>query len=516
MLHRPILPLILAGILGLGLAGVLCANGLAQDEPAATAPEATADAPAAADEAPAEAEAAAPSMAVLDDMDALWTCVAAFLVFFMQAGFAMVETGLTRAKNACNILMKNLMDFAVGSVAFWLVGFGIMFGVTSTGWFGTNNFFFDAVKEVPALGKSVSFGWSFLIFQTVFCATAATIVSGAMAERTKFVSYLIYSAVISALLYPIFGSWAWGSLWAGGGWLEGKGFHDFAGSTVVHSMGGWAALAGALVLGPRIGKYTKDGKINPIPGHNIPLVALGVFILWLGWFGFNPGSTTSVSPYEDPNGVIGTGFASIAVTTNLAAATGAIAAMITTWLAFKKPDPSLTLNGALAGLVAITAGCDVTTPMTASIIGLVAGVLVIGSVVFFDKIRIDDPVGAVSVHGVCGAWGTLATGLFATKTGLFMGGGADLFISQIIGVVSCFAFMFPAALILFLALKYTVGLRVSEQEEIEGLDIHEHGLTAYPAAWVADMHPGGAAYVKAAAPAMASAPIGHVSTEGAS
>ena len=400
------------------------------------------------------------------DTNTLWTCIAAFLVFFMQAGFAMVEAGFTRAKNACNIIMKNLMDFSIGSLTFWLVGFGLMFGATGTGWFGTTNFLYDAAGD--------NFNWAFLIFQTVFCATAATIVSGAMAERTKFSSYLIYTVIITVVVYPIFGSWAWGSLLDGDGWLEGRGFLDFAGSTVVHSIGGWAALAGAIVLGARIGKY--DGKkITPIPGHNIPLAALGVFILWLGWFGFNPGSTTAVG---------GGSFAFIAVTTNLSAAAGAIGAMATSWVLFKKPDPSFTMNGALAGLVAITAGCDVIPVHFAALTGLLAGLLVVLSCVLIDKIRIDDPVGAVSVHGVCGAWGTLAVGLFAQDVGLFSGGGTAQLGIQALGVAAAFLWAFPVSFGIFYAIHATVGLRVSEEEEIEGLDLTEHGIYAYPPALV--------------------------------
>ncbi len=436
------------------------------------------------------------SKTITGNVDAMWTLLAAFLVFFMQAGFALVETGFTRAKNACNIIMKNLMDFSLGSLLFWLVGFGLMFGVTN-GMFGTTAFLFDGVEQAEATGKTESFAWAFLIFQTVFCATAATIVSGAMAERTKFTSYLIYSVAITAVIYPIFGSWAWGSLWAGSGWLEApaggwlesmelSGFHDFAGSTVVHSIGGWCALAGAIVLGARIGKY-RNGKPMPIPGHNIPLAALGVFILWLGWFGFNPGSTTAVGPD-------GASFAFIAITTNLSAAAGAVAAMITSWILFKKPDPSFALNGALAGLVAITAGCDVMTPALAVLTGLVGGVLVVFSVLMLDKMKIDDPVGAVSVHGVCGAWGTIAIGLFpALGFGLYGGDEATNSVSlmtQLIGVGAAFAWAFPTSFAVFYALKVTVGLRVSEQEEMEGLDIHEHGMLAYPPGFVADMQTG--------------------------
>ena len=390
----------------------------------------------------------------------VWTLVAAVLVFFMQAGFAMVEAGFTRAKNCINIMMKNLMDFSMGSLFYWAIGFGLMFGVSNTGFFGTTGFF---LSDFEVGGDP----WvlAFWMFQVVFAATAATIVSGAMAERTKFTGYLVYSAVLSALIYPIFGSWAWGSLFNGSGWLEGLGFIDFAGSTVVHSVGGWAALAGAIVIGPRLGKFTKDGGIKPILGHNIPLAALGVFILWVGWFGFNPGSTTTAD----------TSIAMIFVNTNLAAATGAVMAMIVSWLKFGKPEVGMSLNGALAGLVGITAGCANVTPGSAIIIGAVAGILVVFSVIFFDKIRIDDPVGAISVHGVCGAWGTLAAGIFN------IGGTSVKILSvQCIGIVSCFAWTFCTAFILFKVIDSTMGLRVSPEEEMEGLDATEHGGNAYP------------------------------------
>ncbi|MBN1359513.1 MAG: ammonium transporter [Sedimentisphaerales bacterium] len=397
------------------------------------------------------------------NINIVWTCIAAFLVFFMQAGFAMVETGFTRAKNAVNILMKNLMDFSVGSLAFFLIGFGLMFG-KSNGLFGTTLFGLGGTEP------GEHWNWTFLIFQTVFAATAATIVSGAMAERTRFVSYLLYSAVISLLIYPIFGSWAWGSLLDGGGWLEKLGFHDFAGSTVVHSVGGWLALAGAITLGPRVGKYGPDGKPRAIMGHNLPLAALGVFILWFGWFGFNPGSTTT------GNGSIGY----IAVTTNLAAAAGAVTALIASWGLLKKPDISMTLNGALAGLVAITAPCDGVSPVGAIIIGGVGGVLVVLAVLFVDYVlKVDDPVGAVSVHGVNGVWGTVSFGLFALDGGLFYGGGFKLLGVQLLGAVTAFAWAFGLGLVLFNVLKHTVGLRVSEEEELKGLDIGEHGMEAY-------------------------------------
>ena len=392
--------------------------------------------------------------------DYLWTLIAAALVFFMQAGFAMVETGFTRAKNAINIIMKNLMDFSVGSLGFWAIGFGLMFGVSSTGWLGTSGFF---LSDWKAGGDP----WvlAFWMFQTVFCATAATIVSGAMAERTKFKSYLLYSVLVSCFIYPIFGGWAWGSLYKGSGWLEAFGFIDFAGSTVVHSVGGWIGLAGAIVLGPRMGRYDAKGKPKAIPGHNMPIAALGVFILWLGWFGFNPGSTTAAT--KD--------IAMIFVNTNLAAAAGAIVAMFVAWFKFGKPDVSMSLNGALAGLVAITAPCNNVSPTSSVIIGLVAGALVVFSVVFFDKLKIDDPVGAVSVHGVNGAWGTLAAGLFNQG-----GTTATIIGVQILGIVVCFVWAFGLGYIMFKLIDKFVGLRVTETEELEGLDYTEHGGNSYP------------------------------------
>lgn len=392
--------------------------------------------------------------------DYLWTLIAATLVFFMQAGFAMVETGFTRAKNAINIMMKNLMDFSMGSIAFWAVGFGLMFGATGTGWFGTSGFFLSDYTQ-----DGDPWVLAFWMFQVVFAATAATIVSGAMAERTKFVGYLLYSVVLSALIYPIFGSWAWGGLFNGGGWLENLGFIDFAGSTVVHSVGGWAALAGALVLGPRLGKYGRDGTVKPIMGHSMTLAALGVFILWLGWFGFNPGSTTTADK----------SIAMIFVNTNLAAAAGAIMAMAVSWIKFGKPEVGMSLNGVLAGLVAITAGCANVLPGSAIVIGGVAGTVVVLAVLFFDRIRIDDPVGAISVHGVCGAWGTLAAGLFN------MGGtSAGIIAVQLLGIAACFLWTFPTAFVMFKAIDKFVGLRVSPEEEMEGLDVTEHGGVAYP------------------------------------
>jgi Amt family ammonium transporter len=398
--------------------------------------------------------------------DMIWMVLSAALVFFMQAGFAMVETGLTRAKNAGNIIMKNLMDFSAGAIVYWAVGFGLMFGSDSGGVVGTSLFFLSGADS------STYRDW---MFQVVFAATGATIVSGAMAERTKFSAYLLYSVVISALIYPIFGHWAWG-----GGWLSSLGFHDFAGSTVVHSVGGWAALAGAMMLGARKGKYVKvGGKViaRAIPGHNIPLASLGVFILWFGWYGFNAGSTLSGTDLS---------IAHVATTTTIAAAAGAVFAMITSWIWFKKPDPSMALNGALAGLVAITAPCGAADPIGALIIGIVAGVLVVLSVEFIDKVlHIDDPVGAVSVHAVNGAWGTLAVGLFANPKniesvkGLFYGGGLHQLGVQAVGVLAAFGWVMVTALVLFLVLKFTVGLRVSPIEEQQGLDVGEHGMEAY-------------------------------------
>ncbi len=402
--------------------------------------------------------------AMQNSINVIWTCVAAFLVFFMQAGFAMVEGGFTRAKNNVNIMMKNLMDFAVASLVYFTIGFGLMFG-ESNGLFGTTHFF---MQGTDVLGKD--WNWTFLLFQTVFAGTSATIVSGAMAERTKFSAYLLYSVFISLIIYPVFGSWAWGSLLDGGGWLEKMGFVDFAGSTVVHSIGGWLALAGAIVVGPRLGKYGPDGKPRAIPGHNIPLAALGVFILWFGWFGFNPGSTTV------GDGAIGR----IAITTNLAAAAGAVLAMLTSWIISKKPDGSMMLNGALAGLVGVTAGCANVSPMGAIAIGVIAGVVVVLSVYFVDQtLKVDDPVGAISVHAVCGALGTILVGIFDVKNGLLYGGGFKLLGVQALGVGSAFAWSFGLGMLLFTIIRKTVGIRVSEEEELRGLDIGEHGMEAY-------------------------------------
>ena len=424
---------------------------------------------------PAQAAQAADAPAYLSQSDAntLWTLIAAILVMFMQAGFAFVEAGLTRAKNAGNIIMKNFLDFAAGAPVFFLIGFGLMFGTTVDGLIGWSDFALGARDASTPDGQ---WAFTFLFFQTVFAATAATIVSGAIAERTRFGAYILMSMVVTGFIYPVSGHWAWGGLFGNeGGWLAAMGFADFAGSTVVHSVGGWVALAGAIVVGPRIGKYSKDGTPRSIHGHSLPLAALGVFILWFGWFGFNPGSTTTA------NGTIGY----IAVNTCLAGCTGMLGAMVSVWLKYGKPDVSMSMNGALAGLVGITAGCFEVSPVGALLIGFGAGVLVVLSILFIDKVlKIDDPVGAVSVHGVCGAYGTLMVGLFAAPgyggiTGLFYGGGSAQLVTQAIGVVSVFAWSFGAGLVLFTLLKLITGVRVTPEEELKGLDIAEHGSEAY-------------------------------------
>ncbi|SHF27886.1 ammonium transporter [Mariniphaga anaerophila] len=393
----------------------------------------------------------------------IWVLVATFLVMFMQPGFAMVEAGFTRSKNTANILTKNLMDFAIGSILFWIIGYTLMYGDSIAGFIGKPSLFFND-NGIGDYANTTD-----LMFQTVFAATAATIVSGAVAERTKFNAYLIFTIVITVFIYPISGHWKWG-----GGWLDQLGFLDFAGSTIVHSVGAWVGLAGAIMLGPRTGKYVK-GKAKAIPGHNLTFAALGVFILWFGWFGFNPGSQLGAAGNENTVAI-----AHIALTTNLAAAGGAVSALLISWWRYKRPALSLALNGALAGLVAITAGCDIVSPGGALIIGLAAGIILVFSVEIIDqKFKIDDPVGAVSVHGVNGAFGTLAVGLFATEGGLFYGGGASLLISQIIGIVAVFAWAFGLGLILFKIIKVTIGLRVSKRIEEEGLDVYEHGESAY-------------------------------------
>ncbi|MEY8611920.1 ammonium transporter [Parabacteroides segnis] len=407
-------------------------------------------------------------------LDTMWMLLAAMLVFFMQPGFALVEAGFTRTKNTANILMKNLLDFMLGSLLFWAIGFGVMFGAGSFA--GMPHFFnisfYDT--QLPVEG--------FLVFQTVFCATAATIVSGAMAERTKFSMYLAYTVLISVLIYPVSGHWTWG-----GGWLMngeegsfmmntfGTTFHDFAGSTVVHSVGGWVALVGAAIIGPRIGKYDKDRKSRAIPGHNLTIACLGVFILWFGWFGFNPGSQLAASGEGNRMAI-----SHVFLTTNLAACAGGFLSLIVAWMKYKKPSLSLTLNGVLAGLVGITAGCDLVSPVGAVLIGAICGTVMVYAVDFIDHVlKIDDPVGASSVHGVCGFLGTVLTGLFATEQGLFYSGSANFLLAQLFGaaIVGCWAaFM---GFVVFKGLDIVHGLRVTPRVEEEGLDIYEHGETAY-------------------------------------
>jgi ammonium transporter, Amt family len=399
-------------------------------------------------------------------IDTVWILITAVLVMFMQAGFAMVEAGFTRTKNTANILMKNLMDFAIGSIIFWILGYTLMYGDDIGGFLGKVSLFYGSneINGVPDMAS--------LMFQTVFAATAATIVSGAVAERTQFSAYIIFSIAITAIIYPISGHWVWG-----GGWLSSMStpFHDFAGSTVVHSVGAWVGLTGAIVIGPRLGKYTKEGKARAIPGQNLTYGALGVFILWFGWFGFNPGSQLAAAGTDNAKAI-----SHIFITTNLAAAAGAISAMFVTWIKHKRPGLSLTLNGALAGLVAITAGCDVVSPGGAVIIGLLAGILLVFGVEFIDKVlKIDDPVGAVSVHGLNGALGTILVGFLSTSNGLFYGGGAAQLGSQLIGVGAVAAWAIGCGFVLFLILKSTIGLRVSRRIEEEGLDVYEHGESAY-------------------------------------
>jgi len=398
-------------------------------------------------------------------IDNMWLLIAAFLVMFMQPGFAMVEAGFTRSKNTANILMKNLMDFSIGSLLYWTIGFTLMYGESIGGFIGTPDLFFMS----DGYGANYS-DYADLFFQTVFAATAATIVSGAMAERTEFKAYLIFTIVITVLIYPISGHWTWG-----GGWLSELGFHDFAGSSIVHSVGAWIGLAGAAVIGPRIGKYTKDGKPTAIPGHNLLLGALGVFILWFGWFGFNPGSQLAAAGTDNA-----VALGHIAVTTNLSAAAGAVTAMLIAWARYKRPTLSISLNGALAGLVAITAGTDAVDPLGAVAIGAIAGFILPFAVEFIDKVlKVDDPVGAISVHGVAGAFGTLAVGLFSTSEGLFYGHGAKLLGIQAIGVLAFFVWAFGTGLLLFYILKKAGILRVTRRIEEEGLDVYEHGENAF-------------------------------------
>ncbi|HON85997.1 MAG TPA: ammonium transporter [Syntrophorhabdaceae bacterium] len=418
-------------------------------------------------------------------LDTIWVLVTAMLVFFMNLGFAMVESGFARSKNCVNILSKNFIVFAISSLGFLFLGWGLMFGDGSP-FIGLEGLFFlSGADNSPATGDAYkgvysAINWTGVplfakfFFQLVFCGTAATIVSGAVAERIKYKSFIVFTFIMAIFIYPVIGHWIWG-----GGWLSKLGMFDFAGSTVVHSVGGWAALAGILILGPRFGKYRKDGKINPIPGHNLSIATTGVFVLWLGWFGFNPGSTMAADPAA---------ISHVVLTTNTAAIAAVLSSTIISWLILGKPDLGMTLNGCLAGLVAITAPCAFVSVVSSLIIGAVAGILVVLAVIFFDKAKIDDPVGALSVHLVNGIFGTLAVGLFAqdkitgtaTGNGLFFGGGMTLLGAQFIGVIASGAFTFVVALMAWLAIKAVMGLRVSLQEEIEGLDIGEHGNSAYP------------------------------------
>jgi len=405
-------------------------------------------------------------------LDIVWVLFATALVFLMQAGFAMLEAGATRAKNAANIIMKNVMDISIGSLVFWMVGFGFMFGANKSGWIGTNNFF---LSEIDPSTDEGMFDFAFFIFQTVFAATAATIISGAVAERTKFIAYLMYTVAVTAFIYPVFGSWVWG-----GGWLSGlgeNGFIDFAGSTVVHSVGGWAALAGAIVVGPSLGKFAADKSPLAIPGHSITLAALGVFVLWFGWFGFNAGSTVSGNDAS---------IAIIMVTTNLAAAAGALGALSLSYLLWKRFDASMTLNGVIGGLVAITAGTANMSPGMAALTGLIGGMVVVGAVLLLERVmKVDDPVGAIAAHGFAGAWGTVAVGLFASSAyggvdGLFFGGGLAQLGVQITGVAAAFLFVFPTSFIVFKLIDMTIGMRASDEDQIRGLDISEHEAAGYP------------------------------------
>lgn len=437
-------------------------------------------------------------------VDTLWVFLSAILVFFMNLGFASVEAGFARAKNTVNILSKNFIVFAVSSLGFLLLGWGIMFGGDNP-FIGTEHLFIlggaDNSFYDDTLTSSVPF-WGKFFFQLVFCGTAATIVSGAVAERVKYVSFIIFSFVLTLVIYPIVGHWVWG-----GGWLANLGFMDFAGDTVVHSVGGWAALAGAWILGPRIGKYGKDGKPKAIPGHNMSLAVIGLFVLWLGWFGFNPGSTMS---FENPSDVM-----YILMTTNTSAIAAVLTSTVTSWIAMGKPDLGMTVNGCLAGLVAITGGCAYVSIEASLLIGALAGVLVVFAVMFFDRIRIDDPVGATSVHLGCGVFGTICVGLFAeegvttlsTANGLFYGGGLQLLCVQLLGIVAVGAFVFVTTGLVWLLLKKTVGIRVSAEEEIQGLDIGEHGNVAYPDfAPVTEISSADAQLPAAAAPAAAAVP----------
>lgn len=467
------------------------------EEPAATAdaPAAAASAPPAAVEGPSETKVA---------LDTIWTLVTAMLVFFMNLGFAMVESGFCRSKNTVNILSKNFIVFAVSSLAFWVIGWGMMFG-DGNGFIGTSGLFFIGGQDNSPMpgdlykGVYSAISWATVpllakfFFQLVFAGTAATIVSGAVAERIKYISFIVFSFLLVAIIYPIVGHWIWG-----GGWLAKLGFWDFAGSTVVHSVGGWAALAGILVLGPRIGKY-KDGKVNAIPGHSMTSATIGAIVLWLGWFGFNPGSTMAASVND---------MSRIIITTNTAGMVGLLVATGVAWMVMGKPDLGMSINGLLAGLVGVTAPCAYISVGSSAVIGAIAGVIVVYAVLMFDKLQIDDPVGATAVHLCCGVFGTIAVGLFAedaimpntTGNGLFFGGGTKLLISQLTGVVTVAAFTFVLSYIFWVAIKAILGIRVSEQEEIEGLDIGEHGNVAYPDFAVSMVSTAGAMSVGYAAP----------------
>ncbi len=450
----------------------------AADGPA-TAPDAAAGAETAAQPAPAAAP-AGPTIADLKLMaDTLWVLVTGMLVFFMNLGFACVESGMCRAKNCVNILSKNFVVFAISSIGFWILGWGLMFG-NGNSVIGTTSLWMVSGPDTDysALSWTSVPLWAKFFFQLVFCGTAATIVSGAVAERIKYLSFIVFSFIMAMAIYPVVGHWVWG-----GGWLQSRGFLDFAGSTQVHSIGGWAALMGVIILGPRIGKYSGSGKVNAIPGHNLSLATIGCLVLWFGWFGFNPGSTMAADP-----GAI----SEILVTTNSAAAAATLSATAVAWLLLGKPDLGMTLNGCLAGLVAITAPCAFVTVGASVVIGLIAGVIVVFGVLFFDRIKCDDPVGATSVHLLNGVFGTICVGLFATPdrlaragnpkavAGLFYGGGAQQLITQLIGVAGCAIFVLVSSAIAWMVLKYTMGIRVSPEEEMEGLDIGEHGNEAYP------------------------------------
>lgn len=484
----------LALIAAMGVVGLWVPSpARAQDAPAADTPSDSAEAAPASEEAaeaPPAPAAAGPSNADIKVMlDTVWVLITGFLVFFMNLGFACVEAGMARAKNCVNIMSKNFIVFAVSSIGFWLIGWGLMFG-NGTPLIGTDGLWaVSGADNSPAVLDAYSGDyaalswtgvplWAKFFFQLAFAGTAATIVSGAVAERIKYVSFIVFSFIMAMAIYPVVGHWIWG-----GGFLQTMGFVDFAGSTQVHSIGGWSALMGVIILGPRLGKYGDKGKINAIPGHSLSLATIGCLVLWFGWFGFNPGSTMGVDP---------SAIGEIVVTTNAAGAAGALSATVLAWLLLGKPDLGMTLNGCLAGLVAITAGCAFVTVGVATLIGLVAGAIVVLAVLFFDRIRCDDPVGALSVHLANGVFGTLCVGLFATpdriaragnaafKPGLFYHGGMDQLITQILGILSCAGYVIVVAGLAWLVLKLTIGIRVTPEEEREGLDIGEHGNQAYP------------------------------------